>query len=115
MTSKEIISLIDNLIENSGYEYIGLRAQEQEFSLGTITHNSVNWVDGTETDEELDGVCAVSAMHRYALPRDIEKRIAAMDRYPGEHLAILVSDSASYGEDANEIVMRDAEVVAIIR
>ena len=41
------------------YNYIGIRVQEEEFELGSMDHVSKVWVDGDETDEELDGVCVM--------------------------------------------------------
>lgn len=111
----DIIDLLTEMVESGEYDRIGIRGQEEEFELGEIDHCSVNWIDGVETDEELDGICAIEVTEGYYdLAGDIEKRLAGMRYYPGEHLAILVSDRASYGEDENEIVMQDAEVVAII-
>lgn len=42
------------------YEKYGIRIQEQGFELGTVDHNSKVWVDGEETEDELDGICAIN-------------------------------------------------------
>ena len=63
MTKKEAIENIMNRVEeikeNSEYEYIGVRVQENEFTEGESLDNSFVWVDGEMTDEELPGTCAV--------------------------------------------------------
>ena len=87
------------------FEFIGVRVQEQEFELGEVKHNSSVWVDGDETDEELDGICAI----------DVNKLAYVKVEYPGEHMAIIASNRAHAGEDIGEIVMSDAQVVAIIK
>ena len=59
MTKREAIENIMNRIEeirdDSEYEYIGVRVQENEFTEGEVLDNSFVWVDGEMTDEELDG------------------------------------------------------------
>ena len=49
MTKREAIENIMNRIEeireNSEYEYIGVRVQENEFTKGEILDNSFVWID----------------------------------------------------------------------
>lgn len=104
---REIIAGIDVDKLDAEYAYVGIRVQEEAFGLSvgdTVWHKSHIWDDGDDTGEELDGVCAMS--------------LAALDdircEYFGETVVILGSDSAEYGEDFGEIVMREARVLAII-
>lgn len=85
------------------YEKVGLRVQEVPFELGKMAHVSRVWVDGDETDEELDGVCAqdVSTLGQYD------------NQYFGSHVAIVAGNEYSYGEDPGEIIISDPVVVAI--
>lgn len=107
MTKKEAIENIMNRVEeikeNSEYEYIGVRVQENEFTEGESLDNSFVWVDGEMTGEELDGTCAVKL-------EDVE--LAA--RYFGDHIAIIGSNSMVYGQDLGEIILRDAEVMEVL-
>ena len=100
---KNIISRIEEIRENSEYEYIGIRVQENEFTKGEILDNSFVWVDGEITDEELDGTCAVK----------LEDAQLA-NGYFGDHVAIIGGDFMEYGQDLGEIILRDAEVLEVI-
>lgn len=107
MTKREAIENIMNRIEeikeNSEYEYIGVRVQENEFTEGEILDNSFVWVDGEMTDKELDGTCAVK----------LEDAQLA-NSYFGDHIAIIGSNSMEYGQDLGEIILRDAEVMEVL-
>lgn len=107
MTKREAIESIMNRVEeireNCDYEIIGVRVQENEFTEGEILDNSFVWIDGEMTDEELDGTCAVKL-------EDAE----LAKGYFGEHVAIIVGESFTYGEDLGEIIIRNAEVLEVI-
>lgn len=107
MTKREAIESIMNRVEeireNCDYEIIGVRVQENEFAEGEILDNSFVWIDGEMTDEELDGTCAVKL-------EDAE----LAKGYFGEHVAIIVGESFTYGEDLGEIIIRDAEVLEVL-
>lgn len=107
MTKREAIESIMNRVEeireNCDYEIIGVRVQENEFTEGEILDNSFIWIDGEMTDEELDGTCAVKL-------EDAE----LAKGYFGEHVAIIVGESFTYGEDLGEIIIRNAEVLEVI-
>lgn len=107
MTKREaienIMSRIDEIRENCDYEIIGVRVQENEFAEGGILDNSFVWIDGEMTDEELDGTCAVKL-------EDAE----LAKGYFGDHVAIIVGDSYSYGQDLGEIIIRNAEVWEVV-
>lgn len=100
---ENIMNRIEEIRENSEYEYIGVRVQENEFTKGEILDNSFVWVDGEMTDEELDGTCAVKL-------EDVE----LANGYFGDHVAIIGGDSMEYGQDLGEIIIRDAEVLEVI-
>ena len=105
--TRDMIASIREIIEDKeldfDYGYVGVRVQEEPFALGEIDHASHIWEDGDDTEEELDGICAINAVSLEIAPE-----------YFGDHVAILVSDNATYGEDAGELIMKDAEVAAII-
>lgn len=85
------------------YEIIGIRVQSVPFELGEMDHRSHVWVDDNETDEELDGVSVIRADHA-----ELAKN------YFGDHVAIIVGNAYTYGEDLGEIVLEDAEVYEIL-
>lgn len=99
---KKINETVESLDLEETYGYVGVRVQEVPFELGKISHCSKVWVDGDETDEELDGICATTL-----------NRLTA-NQYFGDHVAILCGNSAEYGEDVGEIIISDAVVAAII-
>ena len=100
---KNIRSIIDEQEIDTRYGYIGVRIQEQSFELGVIDHLSHIWDDGDDTEEELNGICAINV-------RDLELAC----EYYGDHVAIIAGNSATYGEDVGEIIIEDAVVAAII-
>ena len=100
----KINDMLDELIYD--YEHIGIRVQDEPFTLGPIGHLSHVWEDGEDTCEELDGICAV----KVGFP-GWENIVG---QYFGEHIAIVAGNEASYGEDAGEIIISDATVIDIL-
>lgn len=107
MTKSEAIKNIMNRIEEIRneveFDYIGIRVQEDEFVEGEILDNSYVWIDGETTDEELDGTCAVNLC-------DAE----LANGYYGEHVSLIAGNSAEYGADLGEIIIRNAEVIEVL-
>jgi len=87
-----------------GYEWVGIRVQEQPFELGGLNHRSSVWVDGDETGELLDGLCAIDYRHLHNA-----------QSYYGDHMAIIAGNRATWGDDPGEIIIEDAVVVEIIK
>nr|DAL03393.1 MAG TPA: hypothetical protein [Caudoviricetes sp.] len=102
----EMIQQIKNTVEDLdlawNYEYIGVRVQTRAFELGEISHLSHVWDNGDDTGVELEGIstCKVDRLGH--------------TEYYGDHVAIICGNEADYGEDDGELVIRDAEVAAII-
>ncbi len=90
------------------YDYVGLRVQEEEFTLGEMTHVSHIWDNGDDTGEELPGVCAINV--NYLLTKKGDKFSA----YFGKHVAIVAGYRAEYGEDPGEIIIEDPVVFEIL-
>lgn len=86
------------------YEKIAVRVQDIPFTVGPMEHCSHVWVDGEETEETLDGVCGqdVSTIDMYC------------NNYFGSHVALIAGNDYTYGEDAGEIIISDAIVIAIL-
>lgn len=85
------------------YEQVCIRVQEVPFELGEMEHQSSVWVDGDETDEQLDGISTLSV--KYAQNAEF---------YFGDHLAIVAGNEYSYGQDAGEVIIRDPVVLEIL-
>lgn len=109
MTVAELKETIDNNDWDIEYGKFGIRIQEQAFELGTIDHNSKVWIDGEETDEELDGVCTID------LDSPEAAEVLNGNGYFGSHIALLAGDRYEYGCDAGEVILKDAEVLYIIK
>ena len=104
MTAQEIREIMEEL--HWDYEIVAIRTQEQPFELGKIVHCSHVWDDGDDTGEELDGICGTTE-------KGVELHLSGY--YYGDHMAIIAGSSYEYGEDANEVIIKNAEVVKIIR
>lgn len=94
------------------YEYIGIRVQTEVFEIGEIDHVSHVWVDGIETEEELDGICVID----YKAIDRVCKGMQSLGcgGYYGDHVAIIAGNHATYGEDDGEIIISDPAVVAVL-
>lgn len=128
MTTQEI----KKIIEESEYEYIGIRADDYEYEIGDICNNSHQLFQDPDFDEygeliypavedtespyygfydagELDGTCAIRIN-----AEQIEKALEEIKSYYGKHIYIIAGDSAEYGNDEDEIVICDAKVLGVV-
>ena len=108
--TNDMIDRINELVEDLSwdYEFVGIRVQEEPFELGELDHVSHVWVDGEDTGEDLDGVCALTLTSKWF----DWARLA--EAYFGGHAAIVCGNSGAFGEDAGEIIIEDPEVVEIL-
>ena len=86
------------------YEKIAIRVQDVPFSIGPMDHCSHVWVDGEETEDLLDGICA----------QDIATIDQYHNNYFGSHIALVAGNDYTYGEDYGEVIISDAVVIAIL-
>ena len=102
----ELKKQIKDIAEKYKYDYTTcmVRIQDVPFELGEMSHISHVWVDGTDTGDELDGVCGISL--------DSIDYINTI--YFGDHIALLSGTDYTYGEDVGEVIMADAVVLEII-
>lgn len=122
MTVAEIISLVENLLEE--HQNVAIRTQDGfEFPAAgnDMNHNSKQFESrdlfgdqDAEDAEELDGCSAWTLVDRYEVKQDAAEIIENCINYY-DHCAILVSDSAMYGMDDGEVVMSDAQVAFVIK
>lgn len=118
-------SEIAKRILESNFEFIGIRhlADDEEYSVGDICRNSYDWdyeydcsSYGTENEVELDGTCAYDTkIDKYIDEQnEIEEKLKkALDEAPYCGSAIIIGGNRiEYGADENEIIIRNAEVIA---
>lgn len=111
---EEIKEVIESSIND--YDYYGIRFEDKEYKIGDICFNSksnTNREDerdfpefGSEEYnelEELDGTCAWSLYNRFT-------------KWSGgtDHCYLIGGHYAEDGEDLNELIIRDAEIIEII-
>ena len=101
--------------------HIGIRFSDEEYKIGDDVENSHNWVDGDWTDEELDGASTVNVAEPWSydsldeLKETAIERLNKAGRYPYDYAFLVAGTSSDYGEDTNESIIRNAEVVGILK
>ena len=101
--------------------HIGIRFSDKEYKIGDDVENSHNWVDGDWTDEELDGASTVNVAEPWSydsldeLKETAIERLNKAGRYPYDYAYLVAGTSSDYGEDTNESIIRNAEVVGILK
>lgn len=96
----------EHISKDYDFDYVGIRAQEVPATVGEImSHKSLVWVDGEETEEELNGVSAIKL--------NLCKPQNGLYGYPGNWILILGSNAIEYGEDECEIIMEEPVVLAV--
>lgn len=101
---EEIKNRMNEIMWDNGWGIVALRAQAEPFELGELAHNSVVWIDGEETEEELNGACGLAL-------DDVE----LINNYYNDHIAIIAGDRYEWGQDPGELIIEDAQVVEIIK
>lgn len=112
-------------IISSNYEYIGIRhlTEDEDYKVGDYCRSSYDWDyendrSSYETDdpEELPGTCAYNTRIDPAWDDEeevigkIKNAISESSCYSGK-IAIIAGNYAEYGNDPEEIIIRDAEVI----
>jgi hypothetical protein len=88
------------------YYSVGLRYDSRDLQIGEELGDSYRWDDGEDTGEQLDGTCAIDASLEDAM--SIIAAYASM----GTLYLIGAKRNAMCGEDAGEIVIPEAIVIA---
>lgn len=112
------------------YNMFGIRYDDREFKIGDELPKSNRWEDGTDTEEQLDGTCAIMVSDESNFLEYLdgmeEADCGELDRYNwaleqnynGKHIYLVAINTGwgwEYGEDEGEVVMNGAEVVRIIK
>ena len=109
MTVAELKEMIDSNDWDIKYSRFGIRVQELPFEPGPMDHKSKVWIDEEETYEELNGVCAIDLN----APEAAESLKG--NGYFGSYIALIGGYNYEYGFDAGEVILKDAEVLYIIK
>lgn len=123
-TMKELnIKQIMGELESGNYNYYGLRnATEHDLELinsgRTYLDCSHNWVDNEDTEEKLEGSCAVY-VSEYMSAKEITARYnQVLNNYFGNTILLIADNTSEWGNDENEIILGNgwgADVIGIVR
>lgn len=96
---------------------IGLRI-ESACKVGQTLPASRIWDDGVVTGDLLDGTSAIrirttSMDDSPVTAESVAAALATMSIYDGSHLVLLAGEPEGYGEDDGEIIIGEAEVMAV--
>ena len=124
---------IKKIIEEEGFEHFGLRADNMTYNVGDICENSHQLFQDPEFDEneelvypaitdknspyygfydagELEGTCAIKVGND-----SIARSLESVKIYSGNHLYLIAGNDVEYGYDEDEIIIKDAEVIGVIK
>lgn len=106
--------------------HMGIRFTDEDLAIGNDVTNSYDW--GAEEVEdwdgeyiELDGACAVAFGGGFSfddldeLKEEAVKVIEKVGAYPYDHAYLVAGTADRIGEDDHEIIVENAEVVAIVK
>lgn len=112
-------------INEEGYTWIGIRhlADDENYKVGDFCRNSYDWDyendrSSYENDdpEELPGTCAYNTRINSGWDEDeeieikLKKAISGSACYSGK-IAVIAGNYAEYGNDPEEIIIENAEVI----
>ena len=111
MTLSEILEIA----ENSDCQCFGFRQHHTIATVGEELPYSYNTVDDEEP-VELDGTCAIEFLIEEG-EEEIEWCLEQLEEgnYQDGSLILIGGESCEYGNDDNEVVIKDAEVLCVIK
>lgn len=127
MDSKKVLATIKNAYLD-GYRDFGIRAVHEPVVVGQSLEPSYGWdiENDCQSDEPLNGTCAVGIdtcwLHTYddidddnAVAESIEQAFHRAKEYYGVQIALIASkDGCEYGNDPDEVILPDADVLEVI-
>ena len=110
------------------FSVIGIRTitDDENYNVGDICRNSYDWdfendcsTYNTDNPVQLNGTCAIEIFVDCDIEDMTEEEIIneinnAECNYAGSKKILIGGNSSSYGDDENEVIIRDAEVIAIL-
>lgn len=112
-------------INQEGYTFVGIRhlSNDEAYKVGDFCRNSYDWdyendcsSYDSESPEELPGTCVYDTRidsnwdDDEEIEEKILKAISESSFYSGK-IAVIAGNYAEYGNDPEEIIIRDAEVI----
>ena len=115
----KLSEVVENM-ENYGineYRYYGIRAHYSKAVVGEKLENSKIWIDGDATEDEESGVCALDVFNMVENECTIDEIIESVDCYSyGTGSVVLIAgNDMYYGDDTDEIIIKNAIVVDIVK
>lgn len=121
MNASEIAKLLKSHKED-GTVFYGLRGLYANEELGEM-NNSLVWEDGEMTDETLDGTCVIYLGERSLFGMDdsdiqelenkLNEVISDVKSYGDGRIGLVAGDDVQAGEDVNEGIIYNAELIHI--
>lgn len=123
--------IIEKILTEETYEVFGLRKDDKRYEIGDVVNNSHQLFQDPQYDAdgelaynlvtdgiyrgfydagELNGVCSVKVDKN-----GIKEALESINNYSGKYLYLIAGDKYEYGNDAGEVVIEEAEVVAILK
>lgn len=111
-------------LESCNYNYYGLRGAYQSDMDAVNANGYLNasyvWEDGEQTDERLNGTCALGVNDCMSERAIMERYERALAMYSEIGTVLLIADkNQEYGNDEDEVILGSngygADVVAIVR
>jgi hypothetical protein len=92
------------------YSIIAVRITAENYDcydlkVGDYVPESRVWIDGVATDELLDGACGIDARSN--------RLVSLLSQYDGNKLIVMAGRDGHEGNDIDEIILADSEIVAI--
>ena len=123
MKSRNINETILKAIEDSCLNSFGVRvmtdnpviAEALTLEVGDSVNNSHVWVDGESSDEQLEGVSAITIGYDEFDVEDILYDLEQLRPYRdlGDQIVLIGGDDSYEGNDPNETVISNAQVLHI--
>lgn len=92
-------------IAKADYAYYGIRITDEPLTVGQFAPDSRVWDDGEPTNDTINGACAVTI-------DDNGNARTGSGYYFGDHISLIAGNMAERGRDKNEIIIRNAYVIA---
>jgi hypothetical protein len=113
---------IMDALKNNGFKYkvYGIRTDDREFAIGDNLPNSRDTYWENDEERELDGTCATGFGYLWYDDDDMGEVKKALAThlgigYEGAHMYLIAGTGFDYGDDEAEVIIENAQVVAILR
>lgn len=112
-----------NTLMQKGFDYqvYGIRTEGRLLNVGDELGVSKEWDfenDREFEDKYYDGICATGFGYLWFDEDDmdeIKKALAINSKYSAEHQYLIGGTSYEYGDDEQEVIVKDAVVLAVLR